>query len=57
MSNNKDFTGNFYQTDEVEKMPDECPNCLYKNQQVEKKPDECPNCYYTPNKNDSAEKK
>ena len=57
MNKKSEFTGNFYQTDEIEKMPDDCPNCLYRNQKVEKKPDECPNCYYTPPKKDLAEGK
>ncbi len=44
----KEYSGNFYETDKTEELPEECPNCLYQKKEPEKNLEECPNCHYKP---------
>ncbi|MFR1062268.1 MAG: hypothetical protein ACLSEY_18270 [Enterocloster sp.] len=33
----KEYSGNFYEADKVEELPDECPNCLYQKKRYPKR--------------------
>ena len=46
----KEYSGNFYEADKVEELPDECPNCLYQKKDIQTGVEECPNCHYNPTK-------